>query len=115
MSLAGNIAKIAELRQEDDGFSQNVAVKSGTHLVKTQTLKPRVTLKPFRTFLEVEQPDGDYIFRVQSDEQKGNLCALIEADAGRWKLTAMETIKAWLMQRLHTSDVTELGNLPVVA
>lgn len=115
VSAAGNIAKQSELKQEDDGFSQSVSMKNGKHLVKTVTLKPRVTLKPFRTFLEVDQPDGEYIFRVQYDEQKGNLCALIEADAGRWKLTAMNTIREWLTNQLKGSLVEELNDLPVVA
>lgn len=115
VALAGNIAKISELRQTDDGFSQEVSVKNGQHLVRTATIKPRVTLKPFRTFLEVDQPDGDYIFRVKYDDEKGNTCALIEADAGRWKLTAMDTIKKWLEQQLSTSSTESINDLPVVA
>jgi hypothetical protein len=113
--LAGNIAKETEVRQQDDGFSQEVSGKAGVYLKKELTPKPRVTLKPFRTFLEVEQPAGEYIFRVRHDEQKGNLCALFEADAGRWKLTAMETIKAWLEQKLKTSEVESIRDIPVIA
>lgn len=115
VALAGNIAKISEVKQEDDGFSQSMSMKDGQHLVKTQTVKPRVTLKPFRTFLEVDQPEGDYIFRVKFDERAGNTCALFEADAGRWKITAMDTIAAWLRQQISTSPVTEINNLPVIA
>ena len=112
--LAGNIAKDSELRQEDDGFAQKVSVKSGVHMVETVTMKPRVTLKPFRTFLEVEQPSGDFIFRVKSPEGAGNHCALFEADAGRWKLTAQQNIAAWLEQKIKTSTVEEIVNLPVI-
>ena len=112
--LAGNIAKESELRQEDDGFGQKVSVKSGVHMVETVTIKPRVTLKPFRTFLEVEQPAGDFIFRVKSPEGVGNHCALFEADAGRWKLTAQQNIAGWLEQRIKTSLVEEINNLQVI-
>lgn len=115
VAIAGNIAKIAETKQEDDGFSQTVSAKSGVHMVQTVTIKPRVTLKPFRTFLEVDQPAGDYIFRVRGTEDRGNTLALFEADAGRWKLTAITTIQDWLTQQLKTSEVTALNNLPVIA
>jgi len=114
VKLAGNIAKQSEVRQEDDGFAQNVTAKAGVQLVQTVTIKPRVTLKPFRTFLEVDQPAGDYIFRVRSVETQGNTCALFEADAGRWKLTAMQTIAAWLEQKIKTSAVSEINDLPVI-
>jgi hypothetical protein len=115
VAVAGNIAKVSELKQEDDGFSQSVSAKNGQVMVKTVTLKPRVTLKPFRTFLEVEQPSGDYIFRVQYDEMKGNTCALFEADAGRWKLTAMNTIKDYLTNAVRGSVVQAVNNIPVIA
>jgi hypothetical protein len=115
VAVAGNIAKLSEVKQEDDGFSQQVTAKAGQVLVKTVTLKPRVTLKPYRTFLEVDQPAGDYIFRVQHDEQKGNTCALFEADAGRWKLTAMNTIKDYLRNAVRGSVVEAVNNIPVIA
>lgn len=111
--VAGNIAANAEARQEDDGFSQKVNLKTGVHMAETHIINPRVTLRPFRTFLEVEQPAGDYLFRVKGEG--GNTCALIEADAGRWKLTAMDTIKKWLETQLRTSSVEAIREIPVIA
>ena len=113
--LAGNISKETEVRQEDDGFSQSVTAKAGTFLKQEVTVKPRVTLKPFRTFLEVDQPAGDFIFRVRHREGAGNECALFEADAGAWKLAAMTTIQAWLKQQITTSDNDAIRNLSVLA
>ena len=115
IQLSGNIAEKTELRQEDDGFSQTVSSKAGTWLNREITLKPRVTLKPFRTFTEVEQPSGDFIFRVRNREGVGNECALFEADAGAWKLTAMNTIQAWLKQQITTSDALGIREIPVLA
>lgn len=115
VALAGSIAHNTETRQEDDGFSQTVAAKAGNILKKEITLKPRVTLRPFRTFLEVAQPSGEFIFRVRNREGYGNELALFEADAGQWKLTAMETIAAWLKQKISTSDVESIRELPVIA
>lgn len=115
LTVSGNLAKELEIRQEDDGFAQRVTVKDGVTLVKEITVNPRVTLQPFRTFLEVDQPDGDFIFRVKHEEGKGNLCALFEADAGGWKLKAMENIKKWLQNSLRGSAVATVNNIPVVA
>lgn len=115
VKLAGNIALKAEVGQEDDGFSQSVTAKAGVHMVGTVVVKPRVTLKPIRTFLEVEQPDGDFIFRVKHDPSAGNTCALFEADGGRWRLAAMSIISKWLSQYVSTSQVDAINNIPVIA
>ena len=74
-------------------------------------IKPRVTLQPFRTFLEVEQPAGEYIFRVQP----GNSCALFEADGGLWRLKAMDLVKGWLKNNLAASTNPVVSNLQVIA
>lgn len=115
VALAGNIAKEAEVRQQDDGFSQSVTAKAGVHLVREVVVKPRVTLKPFRTFHEVEQPDSDFIFRVQHSDTKGNLCALFEADGGRWKNIATETVRQWLTNAVHGSHELQVNALAVIA
>ena len=115
LAISGNLAKEMESRQQDDGVTQQVNTRSGVTFVKTTTLKPRVTLFPFRTFTEVAQPQGDFIFRVKHDERLGNVCALFEADAGAWKLMAMNTIKQWLTNATRGSSATSINNLPVVA
>lgn len=115
VALAGNIAKETEVRQEDDGFGQRVTMKGGVHLVAERTLNPRVTLKPFRTFLEADQPESVFLFRVQHDEMQGNLCALFEADGGGWKLQAMENVKTWLTNQLKGSEVAGLPDIPVIS
>ena len=113
--LAGNLAKQSEVRQEDDGFTQRVTAKDGVVRLKEITVKPRVSLQPFRTFLEVDQPAGEYIFRIQHDERRGNLCALFEADGGLWKLRAMDLVRAWLRTNLAGSSVAGVSDLQVIA
>lgn len=41
--------------------------------------------------------------------------ALFQADAGRWKLTAMQTVKAWLAQQIKTSSVDAINGMAVIA
>ena len=51
-----------------------------------------VALVPFRTFIEVEQPESKFVFRVKDGPQMG----LFEADGGEWRLAAMLRIKEYL-------------------
>jgi hypothetical protein len=112
--VAGNLAAASEVRQEDDGFTQRATMKAGVVMVAEKTILPRVTLRPFRTFREVEQPTSEFVFRVKGDE-RGNKCALFEADGGAWKLAAIDTIKAWLANQLKGSTVEGLSDIPIIA
>ena len=60
-------------------------------------------LRPFRTFQEVEQPESEFLLRM---DEEGNI-GLFEADGGMWKLTARQTIKAFLEANL--SDLVASG------
>lgn len=93
---------------EDDGISQSVAIKSGKVLKEMAKVKSRWTLRPFRTFREIEQPASEFVFRLRGGESaEVPACGLFEADGGKWKLDAVLTIKQWL-------EAKNLG-LPVVA
>ena len=80
----------------DDGTSQTVNVVAGARLVTERQTKPRVQLAPFCTFLEVEQPLREFVFRLNSEGQP----ALFEADGGKWRAEAMQSVKTWLKDAL---------------
>ncbi|HLW51264.1 MAG TPA: hypothetical protein VKW06_00345 [Candidatus Angelobacter sp.] len=84
---------------EDDGISQRVTVNAALALKTAETLKSRVSLRPFRIFPEVEQPESEFIFRAKKSDQ-GVLLALHEADGGKWKVRAIENI-AWHLRNLE--------------
>jgi hypothetical protein len=84
---------------KDTGVAQSVTARKsiGSSLIKEADVPNPVALKPFRTFLEVEQPESSFVFRLQSaGEGKPPLCALFEASGGMWKLQAIQSIKVWL-------------------
>ena len=58
-----------------------------------------VKLRPYRTFVEVEQPVSEFVFRMK--DNNGITCALFEADGGAWKNTAMRNIKNYLESELE--------------
>lgn len=109
LSYAGAVRDDTEVNSTDDGITQMVTVKSGISgaLVKEKATKPIVTLKPYRTFREVEQVESAYLFRVR----KGTVpeFALFEADGGAWKLTAVERIKNWLAEHIENKSIVILA------
>lgn len=87
----------------DNGISQTVEARQGVALKTTVQIKPRVPLRPFRTFQEVEQPESEFLIRL---DEEGNI-GLFEADGGMWKLTARQTVKAFLEEKL--ADLVNSG------
>lgn len=72
----------------DNGVTQTVEARSGVSLKAFVNVKPRVKLAPYRTFLEVDQPESEFILRLDDNARVG----LFEADGGMWKLVAKERI-----------------------
>lgn len=81
---------------EDDGISQITTVKAGVASRQKAKAPNPVKLAPYRTFLEVEQPESDFILRL---DKNANL-ALFEADGGFWKLQAVRLVKNYLSENL---------------
>jgi hypothetical protein len=99
LKVVGNI-KDREVRNfGDNGISQSVTAKAGVSLVQEVPLPNPIPLRPYRTFLEVEQPVSTFVLRARSGEE-APLCALFLADGMRWKITAIQSIKAWLKGQL---------------
>ena len=100
LKFAGTVEAGSVAEYGDDGISQKATVKTGI-ASKGEALVPSPAfLQPFRTFVEVEQPCSSFIFRMKDDKYKGIQCALYEADGGAWKISAMESIKAYLTEAL---------------
>ncbi|PKR84883.1 hypothetical protein [Heyndrickxia camelliae] len=96
LQVVGNIKEEAVNTVGDDGVSQTVVAKTGVATVGNVLVPNPVVLKPYRTFVEVDQPESEFIFRMQS----GPRCALFAADGGAWKITAMKNIKDYLVVEL---------------
>lgn len=95
LKVVGNIKEENVRQTGDDGVSQRVTAKTGIATVEEVVVPNPVVLAPFRTFLEVEQPESKFIYRMRSG-QSGPGCALFEADGGAWRLEAMERVRAFL-------------------
>lgn len=100
IKVASNIISGSIAQYEDTGISQRATLKTGIQEQEDKLLPEKVTLRPYRTFLEVEQPKSEFLFRAQDDKYNGVQLSLYEADGGRWRLDAMEAVKAYLSERL---------------
>lgn len=100
LELVAKMTAERSVSQEDDGITQKVQARQGIALVANIKVPNPVTLVPYRTFREVEQPISQFVFRVRNGrEGQPPQCALFEADGGAWRLTAIETIRDWLQQQ----------------
>jgi hypothetical protein len=101
----------------DDGVTQQVTTRKGLAFGVEHTPVPRiVTLMPYRTFAEVDQPASTFILRLKQGQREGEppQAALFEADGGRWKLEAIQSIREYLDDRLNPEVDPEL-NIPIIA
>lgn len=104
LKFAGTVEAGSVAEYGDDGVSQKATVKTGIASKGDAIIPSPARLKPFRTFVEVDQPASSFIFRMKDDRCGGVQCALFEADGGAWKIAAMEAIKAYLIKELEGFD-----------
>lgn len=107
LRLCSQITCGGKVTYNDNGVATSIVTQKGVALQGAETIKPLVKLKPFRTFQEVDQPESLFLIRV---DERG--ISFIEADGGMWKLTARQTIKAFLEDALK--DMVEDGRVVIV-
>lgn len=99
LRFSGTVEKGTVTSYGDDGVSQKATVKTGISSKSDALIPNPVTLKPYRTFIEVDQPESDFVFRMKdSGDVK---CALFEADGGAWKNEAMENVADYIRDGLE--------------
>lgn len=108
-AIVGNVKSEEVIQFSDDGISQQVTAKSGIARVENVVIPPRVKLAPYRTFMEIEQPESEFVFRARKSDSLPHF-ALFEADGGAWRIEAMKRIKAYLEVNLEgIENVVVLG------
>ncbi len=100
LRIVGNIKEENVTQFDDDGVTQAVTAKAGISRQAVVAVPNPVTLRPYRTFMEIEQPASTFVFRMQSGKGCPPSCALFEADGRMWRLEAIKSIKAWLAEKI---------------
>jgi hypothetical protein len=104
LKFAGTVEAGTVAQYGDDGVTQKATIKTGIASKGDAIVPNPVTLKAFRTFVEVPQPVSQFIFRIKQDKYDGIQCALFEADGGAWRIQAMDSIRGYLMESLKGFD-----------
>lgn len=107
LNLLSHMSVDQSVQSDDNGVTQTVQVRQGVSFVANEAVRPIVTLAPYRTFQEVDQPASQFVFRV---DEKRNV-TLAEADGGMWKLEARRTVKQYLTDAL--ADEIKAGRVIV--
>lgn len=100
LKIVGNIKEEAVTQHSDDGVTQAVTARVGIARLESVPVPNPITLRPYRTFMEVEQPASTFIFRMTGGKGQQPSCALYEADGRMWQLEAIKNIKAWLAEKI---------------
>lgn len=101
LRFAGTVKDESIAEYGDNGVTQKATIKTGISTVSDAIVPNPVVLSPFRTFVEVMQPESSFIFRMRQREGRGVECAIFEADGGAWKNAAMENVKGYLQTELR--------------
>ena len=110
LDLLSRISNEDTVTSDDNGLTQKVSATTGIAIRAYAEIRPRVTLAPFRTFLEVGQPESEFILRLKAGNRESGAqpqIGLIEADGGAWKLAAKSNIANYF--RAHLDDLIESG------
>ena len=102
LSFASSVKIDKGAEVADNGISQVTTIKTGVSTLQLAKAPNPVTLKPYRTFQEVDQPESKFVFRINDNPG----CALFEADGGIWRAEA----KALIAEYLHTNLIVEQGD-----
>lgn len=111
--LASNIVNTQQATYSDDGISQQAVIKTGITTKDAALVPNPVTLLPYRTFLEVKQPESSFVFRVNEGRNGAPTFKLVAADGGLWKSQAMENVKKFLTDAL--ADIPDREKITIIA
>lgn len=101
LALVGNLSTEAVATLEDDGVSQVARTRAGVVKVAERKVPNPVTLRPWRTFAEVQQPASAFILRLRGGgDGRQPSCGLIQADGGMWRREAVESVEQFLRASL---------------
>lgn len=111
LKVAGNVESKTVKSYGDDGITQQATIKSGIASLTDVIVPGRVELTPYRTFLEIDQPSSEYVFRIRDGEKPE--FKLIEADGGAWKMRALAGLSCYFCEELK--EEINKGEVIVIA
>lgn len=105
LKLCSSLKAGSSVQVADDGYSQKVVIQEGGVTHGEVELPPRVSLRPYRTFREVDAVESDFLLRFKAQKDALPLVALIPVDAGGWKVETMHMVSRWLKTNLPAGPI----------
>lgn len=99
VKLVSSVTDSKSVQQTDDGTTQYVVARSGISMVQQVNVPNPVSLAPYRTFREIEQPESPFVFRLRGGDD-GVTAALFTADGNAWQYDAVQRIKAYFKKHI---------------
>lgn len=94
LRVLGSVVQGREAEYTDDGLTQRVTARAGVTRREVVDLPNPVTLRPFRTFMDIEQPASLFVLRLNAGRDgEQPTVSLTEADGGAWKNQVIASIK----------------------
>lgn len=100
LKLCSSLKAGSSVHVADDGYSQKVVISEGGIEHGEVELPPRVSLRPYRTFREVDPVESDFLLRFKAQKDALPMVALLPVDAGRWKTDTAHMVAGWLRRTL---------------
>jgi hypothetical protein len=100
LKLCASLKAGSSVQVADDGYSQRVVITDGAVEHGEVDLPPRVQLRPYRTFREIDPVESDFLLRFKGVKDALPQVSLIPVDAGRWKTDTAMMVRAWLVKNL---------------
>jgi hypothetical protein len=100
LKFVAHITKNEVRQATDDGISQTVVQKNEISRMEAARIDPIQKLKPYRTFREVEQPDGEFLLRIKQGRGELPTVALYSTGGVAWELDAIDLVHGYLRNAL---------------
>lgn len=99
------ITSVKDTQFTNNGVEMMIQRRNGITLVGNETFDPVVTLKPYRTFHDVEQPESKFLIKI--NERDGiPYFSIVPVDGGMWERRAVSAIKEWLDCNLKMKGIS---------
>jgi hypothetical protein len=105
LKLCSSLKAGSSVQVADDGYSQKVVISEGGVTHGEVELPPRVSLRPYRTFREVDPVESDFLLRFKAQKDALPAVALIPVDAGGWKTDTAHAVAGWLKRTLPDTAI----------
>lgn len=99
LELIGNITDEEIKNYSDNGITQTTTKTTGLSRKEKAVVPNPVSLAPYRTFIDVQQPESVFVFRMRSQGRPE--CNLFLSDGDLWKVKAINNIKNYLNENIE--------------